>query len=103
MSGARAMSLTSFNAATTAQAQPTPNVYSSYKIYKTKTALDIGIVRPKVGLAGKENKYTTLKRPGSYKLTFGIEAHRWLTGQYLLAVQAAYIVCTCVCLCVSCW
>ena len=52
-------------------------VFSSYKIYKTKTALDIAVVRAQLGWnAGSERKYLSLKRAGGFRLTFAAGENR---------------------------
>jgi len=52
-------------------------VFSSYKIYKTKTALDIAVVRAQLGWnAGPDRKYLSLKRAGGFRLTFAAGENR---------------------------
>lgn len=45
-------------------------VYSSYKIYKSKTALDIAVVRAQLAYGGADKSYLALKRPGGLRFTF---------------------------------
>jgi hypothetical protein len=65
-----------FEEGATARFVPKP-VFSSFKIYKTKTALDIAIVRAQLGWnAGTERKYLSLKRAGGFRLTFAAGENR---------------------------
>jgi hypothetical protein len=61
-------------------------VFSSFKIYKTKTALDIAVVRAQLAWnAGPERKYLSLRRAGGFRLTFAAgernKGYEWEAAQ----------------------
>jgi hypothetical protein len=64
-------------------------VYSSYKVYKTKTALDVSVVRAQLGWNSprvEERKYLSLKRAGGFRFTFAAGDNRsydWEQGQLI--------------------
>lgn len=64
-------------------------VYSSYKVYKTKTALDVSVVRAQLGWNSarvEERKYLSLKRAGGFRFTFAAGENRsydWEQGQLI--------------------
>ena len=64
-------------------------IFSSYKIYKTKTALDISVVRAQLGWNSpkvEERRYLSLKKGGGFRLTFAggeNKAYNWEEGQVI--------------------